>query len=53
MKNEYIKQIEINTWKRLWHRLRPNTQDFLAIGAEKKLFMYNKYYNKIYYAKKD
>jgi len=45
----YIEQIEINTWKRLWNRLRPNTQDFLAIGAEKKLFIYD---NKIYYAKK-
>ena len=53
IENEYIEQIEVNTWKRLWHRLRPNTQDFLAIGAEKKLFMYNKYDNKIYYAKKD
>ena len=52
IENEYIEQIEVNTWKRLWNRLRPNTQDFLAIGAEKKLFIYNKYDNKIYYAKK-
>ena len=52
IEDEYIEQIEVNTWKRLWNRLRPNTQDFLAIGAEKKLFIYNKYDNKIYYAKK-
>ena len=42
IEDEYIEQIEVNTWKRLWNRLRPNTQDFLAIGAEKKLFIYNK-----------
>ena len=57
MEINYVEQLEVNTWKRLYNQinLQPNKNlnNFKPIGAGKKLFFYSKSDNKIYNAFSD
>ena len=52
VQKKYILQFETNTWKRLWQRFLPfkefDNEDLMVIGADKKLFLYDKKNNVIY-----
>ena len=52
VENQYIEQLEVNTWKRLWRTIslgfKVNFENIYPIGAGKKLFLYNKENNKFY-----
>ena len=54
VENQYIEQIEVNTWKRLWRTIslgfKVNFENIYPIGAGKKLFIYNKQNNVFYIA---
>ena len=53
VENEYMEQLEVNTWKRLSRKTNFGKNKSLAhllpIGVEKKLFIYNKNEHKFYY----
>ena len=54
VEGQYIEQLEVNTWKRLWRTIslgiKVNLENIYPIGAGKKLFLYNKENNVIYFA---
>ena len=54
VEGQYIEQLEVNTWKRLWRTIslgiKVNLENIYPIGAGKKLFLYNKEDNVIYFA---
>ena len=53
VENNYMEQLEVNTWKRLWWKANFGKNiiftELMPIGAGKKLFIYNKKDNKFYY----
>ena len=53
VENEYMEQLEVNTWKRLSCKpifgKNKSLAHLLPIGVEKKLFIYNKNEHKFYY----
>ena len=53
VENDYIEQLEVNTWKRLWWKANFGESkqfvNLLPIGTDNKLFIYNKKNNIFYY----